>query len=208
MRGELTSRREDDVELDALVYRLSGAHLSVSSAAAGGGIGRRAWIVNAQVPLDYSRTDLALHAQELAVAFHLDGEGVVMFTAATVRRRESAHSGGVEVETTVGLSHPTWAASDDESAMTVGTINIVAFVPVRLSESALVNAIATVTEAKSQALFDASIEATGTPSDAVVIVCPTWGEEEHFCGPRSLWGARLARAAHRGVLAGARGWSA
>jgi adenosylcobinamide hydrolase len=208
MRGELTSRGEDDVELDALVYRFSSTRLSVSSAAAGGGIGRRDWIVNAEVPLDYSRTDLALHSRELASVFHLQGDGLCMFTAAAVRRREYATDTGVEVEATVGLSHPTWAAGESESAGSVGTINIVAFVPVRLSDGALVNAVATATEAKAQALFDSSLEATGTPSDAVTIVCSIEGEPEHFCGPRSLWGSRLARATHRAVLAGARGWSA
>jgi adenosylcobinamide hydrolase len=106
------------------------------------------------------------------------------------------------------LSHPTWAASDGaEPESIVGTINIVVFVPVALSESALVNAVVTVTEAKTQALLDASIRATGTPSDAVAIFCPAGETVEQFCGPRSLWGSRVARAVHEAVLAGARAWT-
>jgi adenosylcobinamide amidohydrolase len=79
-------------------------------------------------------------------------------------------------------------------------VNIVGIVPERLSPAALVNAVLTVTEAKAQALWDAGVAATGTASDAVCIVCPTDGPEHPFGGPRSQWGARLARAVHRAVL--------
>jgi adenosylcobinamide amidohydrolase len=88
----------------------------------------------------------------------------------------------------------------------VGTINIVVAVPVRLSEAALVNAVATATEAKVQALHEAGIRATGTASDAVVVHCPTDGTAEPFGGPRSTFGARIARAVHAAVLAGGRSW--
>ncbi len=83
-----------------------------------------------------------------------------------------------------------------------GTINIVAIVPERLSPAAMVNAVMSVTEAKAQALWDAGVPATGTASDAVCIVCPDEGDAHRFGGPRSQWGARLARAVHRAVLAG------
>jgi adenosylcobinamide amidohydrolase len=90
----------------------------------------------------------------------------------------------------------------------VGTINIVARVPVRLSAAALVNAVSTVTEAKAQAIWRAGIEATGTCTDAVCVVCPADGAAEPYCGPRSVWGARLARAVYAAVLDGARAWQA
>ncbi|MGB3301684.1 MAG: adenosylcobinamide amidohydrolase, partial [Gordonia sp. (in: high G+C Gram-positive bacteria)] len=45
--------------------------------------------------------------------------------------------------------------------------------------------------------------ATGTASDAVVIVVPEVGEPEVFAGPRSQWGSAVARAVHAVVLAGA-----
>ena len=72
---------------------------------------------------------------------------------------------------------------------------------------ALVNAISTATEAKCQALFEAGIPATGTASDAVSLFCPTMGDVESFAGPRSPWGARIARAVHQTVLSGARAWT-
>jgi adenosylcobinamide amidohydrolase len=65
-----------------------------------------------------------------------------------------------------------------------------------------------VTEAKVQALWEYGVTATGTASDAVVVACPApdGGAAEPFAGPRSAWGARLARATHEAVLAGTRAW--
>jgi adenosylcobinamide amidohydrolase len=174
----------------------------------GGGIGERCWALNAQVPPDYDRDDLVTHAGELARTFALDDDGVAMLTAASVRQRTRATVEGVDAEATTGLSHPTWAAQTDaEATEHVGTINTVIFVPVRLADGALVNAVATATEAKSQALFEAGISATGTPSDAIALFCPIDGDIERFGGPRSRWGARIARAVHHAVTAGAREWT-
>jgi adenosylcobinamide hydrolase len=88
----------------------------------------------------------------------------------------------------------------------VGTINIVVAVPVRLSQAALVNAVATATEAKVQALYETGVRATGTASDAIVVHCPTDGTGETYAGPRSVFGARIARAVRTAVLAGTRSW--
>ena len=85
-----------------------------------------------------------------------------------------------------------------------GTINIIVSVPVPLADAAYVNAVITATEAKTQALLEAGVRATGTASDAVCIAAPAAGEPEDFAGPRSVWGARIARAVHAAVLAGAR----
>jgi adenosylcobinamide amidohydrolase len=208
MFAELTTRHEDGVDLDVLVYRFPHAMLGVSSAVVGGGIGERRWAFNAQVRSNYDRDDLATHIEELAQTFALEEEGVGMLTAARVRQRERASVEGVDAEVTTGLSHPTWAASTDEDpSARVGTINTVIFVPTRLSDAALINAIATATEAKSQALFEAGFSASGTPSDAVALFCPLDGDVERFGGPRSLWGGRIARAVYRAALVGARAWT-
>jgi adenosylcobinamide hydrolase len=208
MFAELATRREDGLDLEVLVYRFEHALLGISSAVVGGGIGERHWAMNAQVRADYARDDVTTHVGELARTFALEDNGVGLLTAAKVQRRERASVEGVDAEATTGLSHPTWAAEPDaESAAHVGTINTVIFVPTRLSDGALVNAIATATEAKSQALLEAGFSATGTPSDAVALFCPLDGDIELFGGPRSLWGARIAIAAYRAVLAGARAWT-
>ncbi len=199
MRAELVER---SAEPDLLVWR-TGPSLVASTAAVGGGVGVRHWLINAQVPHDYARTDLGAHAEELTSALALRGEGVVMFTAAPVRRVRVATDGDVVVEATVGVTRPTWAAAPDETTdLGPGTVNIVVFVPVRLDQGAILNAVMTATEAKSQALFERRIDGTGTASDALCVVASLEGPRESFAGPRSRWGARVARAVHGAVLAG------
>ncbi|RSS78592.1 adenosylcobinamide amidohydrolase [Streptomyces sp. WAC06614] len=181
----------------------------ISSAVLGGGIGERSWILNAQVPHGYRRTDPDRHLADLARDAGAHGAGVGLMTAADVSRHVHARDGGVQVSVTAGLEVRGWAASPAEGTLRPaepGTINIVATLPVALSDAALVNAVATATEAKVQGLLEAGYDCTGTPTDAVCIAArsPRPGEEVHaFAGPRSVWGARLARAVHHAVRSAA-----
>jgi adenosylcobinamide amidohydrolase len=130
-----------------------------------------------------------------------------MLTAARVARCSSVNHGEVRAHATVGVTLPTWAADHDAAVSDYrpGTINIVAFVPATLDGSALVNAVMTVTEAKSQALLEYGVPGTGTATDALCVVCdPRDGARERFAGPRSRIGAPLARAVHAAVTAGLR----
>ena len=205
---QVRSRREAGRDLPMLLWRFPEPMRTVASSPHGGGLGVRRWILNAHVPLSYGRRDPDRHLRQLAVSLGLAGRGVGMLTAADVRAYASTDDCGVAVTATVGLSVPTLAAAPDSVAPVshVGTINVVAFVPERLSDAALVNAVATATEAKVQALRDLGFDATGTATDAVCIVCPDEGRAHDFGGPRSLWGARLARAVHAAVLDGGRRW--
>jgi adenosylcobinamide amidohydrolase len=194
----------------ALVWRLPAGTVAVTSGLLGGGLGVRRWIVNAQVPLDYDEPDPARHVGAIAAELGLpEGEGVGLLTAAEVTQYVTARDEGAECVGTVGVSVPTWAAGPDGtwSPWLPGTINLVAYVPAPLSPAAMVNAVMTVTEAKSQALAEVGIPGTGTASDAVVVSCLPGGTEP-YGGPRSVWGARLARAAHQVVVAGAEGFRA
>jgi adenosylcobinamide amidohydrolase len=224
----------------------------ISSGVLGGGLGSREWVLNAQVPARYSRTDPAAHLAEIAAGLGLDGPGVGLLTAAQVTDLVEAEDGGVRAAATVGLRVPTWAAAapgtpDPELAPTdlepaqlapvepalvepapvepapvepapvepapvepawrPGTINIIVAVPVPLSDAAFVNAVITATEAKSQAVLQAGYSGTGTASDAICVAAPDpagrGAPPEDFAGPRSPWGARIARAVHVAVLAGA-----
>jgi adenosylcobinamide amidohydrolase len=130
-----------------------------------------------------------------------------MLTAADVRSFVTTVDEGVEVVATVGLGEPEWAAAPRAEPRVpvrlAGTINVVALLPARFSDAALVNAIATATEAKAQALFELGIAGTGTATDAVCIATPADGRAETFGGPRSRWGSRLARAVRDAVRLGA-----
>lgn len=190
-----------------LVWTLETPCLALSSAPAGGGLRRVDWVLNAQVPADYARTDLAAHVAEIAAAYDLAGSGTGLLTAAPVRHWRRGEDQGVSADATVGVTRPTWAA-DANDAVSVslryrpGTINLVIQLPVRLTEAALVGAVITASEAKTQALMEAGVPGTGTASDALCILCPVTGPAEPFAGPRSRWGARLARAVHGAVRDG------
>ncbi|AEN08288.1 MULTISPECIES: adenosylcobinamide amidohydrolase [unclassified Streptomyces] len=207
-RGELLARRERGQGLHHLVWRLGPGWRVCSSAVLGGGIGPRAWILNAQVPGGYPRLDPDRHLAEIAAAEGLSGAGAGLMTAADVTAYTTGHDGGVTATVTSGLGVRGWAAAPvegEDGPPPPGTVNIVVTLPVALSDAALVNAVATATEAKVQALLDAGLDCSGTPTDAVCVAAPAPGTDtgELFAGPRSRWGARLARAVHHAVLTGA-----
>lgn len=199
----LLGHEEDGRRWPLLVWAPGPGTRMVSSAVLGGGIGARDWVVNAQVPPGYSRRDPVAHLGSLAAGAGLDGAGVGLMTAASVEDRRFATDGGAEAVVTAGIGVRGWAAAPETGAVGAprpGTINIIVSLPVPLTDAALVNAVATATEAKVQALVELGADASGTPTDAVCVACPadTPGvTPEPFAGPRSLWGARLARAVHR-----------
>ncbi|SDD92196.1 adenosylcobinamide amidohydrolase [Streptomyces prasinopilosus] len=209
LRPRRLTRVEDGGDLHALLWVPGPGMRMISSAVLGGGIGERHWILNAQVPHGYRRTDPDRHLAELAAGAGARGPGVGLMTAADVSAYAHAHDDGAEAVVTSGVDVRGWAAvpgSGDAvaggGAHLPGTINIVVALPVPLTDSALVNAVATATEAKTQALLEAGHDCSGTPTDAVCVAAraPSPGEAPHaFAGPRSLWGARLARAVHRAV---------
>ncbi len=202
---QIRSRREAGRQLSVLVWRLPEPMRAIASSPHGGGLGHRRWVVNAQVPSSYARRDPDHHLAKLGVSLGLPGRGVGMLTAADVRERAVDQDGGASVAATVGLGHPIRAASSEATKQPlVGTINVVVFLPERLADPALVNMVGTVTEAKTQALADFGLDATGTATDAVCVLCPEEGRPYSFGGPRSVWGSRVARAVHRVVLSGAR----
>lgn len=199
------TRVEDGDRLHALLWAPGPGRRMISSAVLGGGIGERAWVLNAQVSHGYRRTDPDRHLAGLASAAGAEGPGVGLMTAADVSAYAHGHDEGADAFVTAGVDVRGWAAvpgTGRGGPQAPGTINIVAAVPVPLSDSALVNAVATATEAKVQALVEAGLDCSGTPTDAVCVMAgtPVPGEETYaFAGPRSLWGARLARAVHHAV---------
>lgn len=190
-----------------LLWRFPEAQRAIGSGCVGGGIGSAQWVLNAQVANTYARLDPEQHIAEIAAALGCAGPGAGLLTAARVGSLHQCEQDGVLAHATVGVSHPTWAAAPDELAggdavASVGTINLVIQMPVHLADAALVGAVITATEAKTQALLEAGIAGTGTATDALCILCPPSGPTDAFAGPRTLWGARLARAVHAAVHAG------
>jgi len=204
----LTDRIEQGRRVPVLVWRLDAPLRAISSAPFGGGIGTRRWVVNATVPMSYRRDDPDAHLAELSAGLGLTGPGVGLLTGVDVAEVVTRTDDGVQVWATVGLGAPIWAAADPLATEPVsgtgrpGTVNIVAALPGKLTDAALVNAVLTMTEAKAQALRELDLAATGTATDAVVVLCPSEGPAAPYGGPRSRWGAPLARATRAAVRAG------
>lgn len=194
----------------------------LSSSVLGGGLGRVRSFANLQVPAGYARLDPATHLQEATA--HLPGPTVGMMTAAPVARFQDVGHGAARVVATVGLGHPTAAASTRPApgrpaasprasiGSHPGTINLFVVLAVPLSEAGLAGALQTAVEAKAQALTAAHVRArnadapaTGTASDALAVACPvafTSREAVAFAGPATGHGADLAQAVYHAVWLG------
>jgi len=212
MRLDLSWRPEDGHNLPMVSWRPGPGCRMISTGVLGGGLGLREWVLNAQVPSAYARTDPVAHLGELACGLGLAGPGVGLLTAARIADLVQREDEGVQAAVTIGLRIPTWAAAPPggrdpdlaaASTQVPGTINIIVSVPVPLTDAAFVNAVVTATEAKVQAVLEAGFPGTGTATDAVCIAAPDGTPGEDFAGPRSVWGARIARAVHAAVRAGA-----
>ena len=213
----LGERFEDGRAWPALVWAPGPGYRMISTAVDGGGLGERHWWLNTQVQREYHEPDPAAHVRRIAAGLGLVGPGVGLLTAADVRQWRSATDGGVRVAATVGLGLPVPAAAspeaiERETARTgPGTINVLVVLPVPVQDTALVNLVITATEAKTQALVEAGVPGTGTSSDALCIACPVAevladGPVAEYGGPRSTWGARVARAVHAAIAAGTAEW--
>lgn len=192
--------------LEALWVRLPLDTRALSTGTLGGGLGHACWVVNAQVPGGYARTDPGVHLREIAAELGLEGRGVGMLTAASVRGVRVAECDGAIALVTVGLARPLLAGEPVAHPRAPGTINLICLSPVALVDGALVNAACTITEAKVRALAELGVPGTGTATDAVCVTCPGSGDAEEFGGPASEWGARLAAAAYRATREGASAW--
>ena len=209
---ELRHRTESGRAFPLHVWRFAEPVRAIASGPLGGGLGERHWVINASVHRGYDRLDPDDHLTEIAASVNLTGPGVGLLTAVDVGDAVFAQDQGVRVTATIGLGYPTLAAAPPDpepDEHPVGTINIVALIPAMLADAALVNLVATATEAKVQALCEHGVTATGTASDAIFVASVrTDRDPDPFGGPRSQWGSRLARAVHAAVGTGIVRWSA
>lgn len=176
----------------------------ICSGAYGGGLGERSWLLNASVRNFYDG-DPVDYLGELATELDCRGPGAALMTAVDVREAVTVSDGPVTVTATSGVGQPTYAAEFSKLALTeerVGTINIAASLDGVVEDAAMINAVATVTEAKSQALADLGVPGTGTCTDAVALWCGKAGTVHAYGGPRSAIGAPLARAVYSAVRVG------
>lgn len=182
----------------------------VSSGVLGGGIGTSRWVLNATVPRDFDDDLPGEYLARLATTVGLAPEaGIGLLTAVDVRAAVTVTRPGVTMSVTTGVGpHAKWPAVHDAQVSEharAGTVNAVAWFDQPVTPDALVNGVITVTEAKTQAFFEAGIAGTGTCTDTVTLLCPVPAEDEEptrYLGSRSPVGQALATAAHAAVATG------
>ena len=114
---------------------------------------------------------------------------------------------------TVGLGNALRAGDPAGIAGRIGTINILVYVNVPLSNEALLEASAVATEAKTAVVLEAGIlsrrtgrAATGTGTDCTVAACATGLSFASYAGKHTNVGSLIGAAAARAVSDGVTRW--
>lgn len=184
----------------------------VSSGVLGGGLGTSRWVLNATVPSDFDDDLPADYLARLAETVGLAPEaGIGLLTAVEVDAAVTVARPGVTMCVTTGVgSRATWPADHDAQVSErarAGTVNAVAWLDHPATPDALINGVITMTEAKTQAFFEAGVAGTGTCTDTVTLLCPVPADDDEptrYLGTRSPVGQALATAAHAAVATGLR----
>lgn len=207
---------------NTLVIDFKGTRRVLSSAPQGGGFTSACYVLNHQVeaiPDSSSQRRIhqsyypARYLRRLAATLGLKGKTIGLMTAVPIKQlvKSRASSDGVWVEcfATVGVTNAVrageWPPNHGrrKSAYAAGTINIVLITNVSFSNAAMVGAVQVATETKTGVLRDHDVPswngnrgATGTGTDAVVIVCSMRGQglRNAYSGTHTIVGAMIGRA--------------
>ena len=183
----------------------------LSSAVVGGGSCRVRDIVNMHVddmpPAASPEDELAAYAGRLGIGTPFVG----VMTAAKTQYAQvavaSRDSLTVAAVVSVGLSNTISAGVNDpvEGFRGPGTINTILLVDGQLTPAALVNAVITVTEAKTMVLGEWHVHtadgrpASGTSTDSVVVVATGRGPALSYAGPATTVGWLAARTTRQAI---------
>ena len=206
---------EVEISADAVVVSAATPLTVLSSAVAGGGLGRARTLVNLHVDKGCPWEGAEVRLDAFAARRRLPAPWIGLLTAAwTERARVAAdRARGVDalVVATVGLGNPIAAGWSPPAGVEPGTINTLAIVDADLDPAALVNLVVTLTEVKALVLAEAGLtwdgrRASGTSTDAVVVAATGRGRALRFGGPISDAGWVVARAARTALTDGVRAW--
>lgn len=177
----------------------------VSSAVHNGGLGKAKAVLNVHVPESYDQKLLHEHPEQIiSEAARKIGlnpqQSVGMITAADISKfsaktinKDDLTVGAI---VTAGCSLAETAGENVEVSLTVpGTINIIVAIDGNPTESCLLQAFITATEAKTASLRDLDVRstytgdlATGTITDSLTVVSTSKGQKIKYGGPASKLG--------------------
>jgi adenosylcobinamide hydrolase len=188
--------------------------MTISSAIYNGGAKRVKAVLNVGVPEGFNDHSLHLDPLELitssAAKLGLTKDYLAMVTAAKIKNysliSEKASDYSVSVAATAGCSHGESSGEEMDVQEIVGTINIIVLIDGNPSESCLVAALITATEAKSAVLRDFDVRsrytgdsATGSITDSVTIASTCAGKTLSLAGPASKLGKIVGFCTRRAV---------
>lgn len=137
---------------------------------------------------------------------------VCMMTSRALRHHRVTQAGPVTCLATVGLGNAERVGHRrTHPRQGYGTINLAVLVDAELTETAMIEALTIVAEARTLAVLEARIIlpsglATGTGTDCIALACDRGGIG--FAGLHTELGEALGRAVHGAVLEAAQDWVA
>ena len=183
----------------------SGTIYVISSAVLNGGFIQADHILNLKIPLiaNYNTSpdkSLGMFSNRKLWA----GVTVGLMTAASmntfVLRKENINNTEIAVMVTAGLSNARRAGDKADYINSAGTINIIMYTSGQLSPAAMIEAVMIITEAKTAVLQELEIRssvsgeiATGTGTDAIVVVSGYGPDKFEYCGKHLLLGETIGR---------------
>ena len=209
-----------EVDKNKLVILSKRSLKVLSSAVLNGGLTKANAIININVS-EHRDEEIHKNPEDIlkrAVAeLDLDSEKVVgIMTAADVRKVEAVDkrqqgitlstfvTAGVDVSATAGET--TVSKQNSLNISKAGTINIILIIDGNLTESCMVDAVKTVTEAKTVALRELDLRsffsgdlASGTVTDTVVVACTKRGKPLEYAGTATVLGELIGRSVRESV---------
>ncbi|AKB50349.1 Adenosylcobinamide amidohydrolase [Methanosarcina barkeri str. Wiesmoor] len=170
-----------------------------------GGCARVKYLFNKQVPRTFNPPDPQEFLKEEALKLGLAEAHFGLLTAVKMEYLQVVENDYLTAFMTAGVSN------GSEFRAKVGTINIILVSKAKLSETALLGAIITATEAKGLALLEKGYNFLGTNTDAVIIAYeidskPGPENEERqeilYAGSSTDFGKKITEAVIKGVKAG------
>ena len=174
-----------------------------------GGRARVEYIFNKQVPRTFNPPSPQEFIREEALKLGLEKANFGLLTAVNMEYLQSIEDGYLTAFITAGVSN------GSEFRAKIGTINIILVSKARLSETALLGAIITATEAKGLALLEKGYTFLGTNTDAVIVAYEIGPEidsepdpesegkqEISYAGSSTEFGKKITEAVIKGIKAG------
>jgi adenosylcobinamide hydrolase len=170
-----------------------------------GGRTRVKYLFNKQVPRTFNPPDPQEFLKEEALKLGLGEAHFGLLTAVKMEYLQVIENDYLTAFITAGVSNRS------EFRAKIGTINIILISKAPLSETALLGAIITATEAKGLALLEKGYTFLGTNTDAMIVACEIDSEpgpeseekqEIPYAGSSTDFGKRITKAVIKGVKAG------